>query len=243
MIASASATGVRRSVTYGTRTIAFTVLHTSRKTMEIAVHPDGEVVVTAPQDADAGVVDKKVKKRARWILKQIAYFGQFAPRTPARCYISGESHLYLGKHYRLTITTGPVNEVKLLRGRFYIICRDPASPELVKELLRQWYLAKATAQFSDSIDRCWPKFSGLSLPRPELAIRTMKKRWGSLTESGIIALNVELLKAPKACIDYVVVHELCHLKHYDHSPEFYQMLDAVMPDWEKVKHRLELSLA
>jgi predicted metal-dependent hydrolase len=78
--------------------------------------------------------------------------------------------------------------------------------------------------------------------QPKLSMKRMQKRWGSLSDKGTVTLNIDLIRAPKECIDYVVTHELCHLKYHDHSPEFYKLLDAVLPGWEKIKHKLELCM-
>jgi len=238
----------RHSVLYGQKTIAFSLLYCERKTLEIAVHPDRTVLVKAPVQSDIALIEKKVIKRARWIIRQLNYFKQFTPKTPARCYVNGETHLYLGKQYRLKIAKGPENSVKLSRGFFHITCRNEPTPEIAKKLLHQWYVEKARLQFAASMDRCWQKMGRLGidkmnklmLPRsPRLSIKRMHKRWGSLSGKGTVTLNTDLIRAPQACIDYVVTHELCHLQYHDHSPEFYRLLDAVMPGWEKIKQTLE----
>ncbi|MBD3377604.1 DUF45 domain-containing protein [candidate division KSB1 bacterium] len=210
--------------------------------MEIAVHPDGTVVVKAPVQSDVETIKKKIKKRARWILRQLNYFKQFTPKTPDRCYVNGETHLYLGKQYRLKIAKGSVNSIKLTRGLFYITCRNTPTPEMTKKRLNQWYLEKARLQFAESTNRCWQKFNSLDIDKPGLSIKRMQKRWGSLSKIGTLTLNTDLIRAPKECIDYVVTHELCHLKYPNHSPEFYKLLDSVLPEWEKIKHKLELSM-
>jgi len=210
--------------------------------MEVAVHPDCSVVVKAPTGSDIVLIKKKISKRARWILQQQNYFRQFTPKTPARCYVNGETHLYLGKHYRLKIAQGNENSVKLSRGFFHVTQRDEPNPETAKKLLSKWYSEKAFHQFNDSLERCWPRFTRFAFPKPALSIKLMQKRWGSLSDKGTVTLNTNLVKAPKECIDYVVTHELCHLKHPDHSSEFYKLLDTVIPDWEKVKHKLELGM-
>jgi predicted metal-dependent hydrolase len=92
------------------------------------------------------------------------------------------------------------------------------------------------------MDRCWQKFNGLGIDKPKLSIKRMQKRWGSLSDKGTVTLNADLIRAPKECIDYVITHELCHLRFHDHSPEFYKLLDSVIPGWEKIKHKLELSM-
>ena len=233
----------KRSLTYGKKTIEYQLFYARRKTLEIAVHPDNTIIVKAPLDSEITLIEKKIHKRARWILKQLDYFRQFIPKTPERVYISGETHLYLGKQYRLKVTKGQENSVKLSRGIFQVICHDEPKPELVKKLMKKWYLDKAKVLFSKSLERCWPKFNSMGFSKPSISVKTMQKRWGSLSEKGTMTLNTELIKAPKECIDYVIIHELCHLKHHDHSSEYYKMLDSFMPDWEKIKHKLELSMA
>ncbi len=112
-------------------------------------------------------------------------------------------------------------------------------------------MEKARLQFAASMDRCWQKMGRLGIDTinkpilpipPRLSIKRMHKRWGSLSGKGTVTLNTDLIRAPQACIDYVVMHELCHLRYHDHSPEFYRLLDAVMPGWEKIKHTLELCM-
>jgi len=234
--------GFEHSVVYGTKTIDFSLFYRDRKTMEIAVHPDGSVIVKAPLHSEITIIEKKIIKRARWILKQLNYFKQFNPKTPERSYVNGETHLYLGKQYRLKIIMGSKNSVKLSRGFFYITCRETPTPGAVKKLLNQWYLEKARVKFAESMERSWEKFKRQDLEKPILSIKRMKKRWGSLSDKGTITLNIDLIRAPKECIDYVVSHELCHLEYPDHSPDFYKLLDSVSPGWEKIKHKLELSL-
>ncbi|MBN1279637.1 MAG: M48 family metallopeptidase [Chlorobiaceae bacterium] len=226
----------------GGRTIDYTLLFCDRKTLEIAVCPDSSVVVKAPFDTGLELIENKVAKRARWIVRQMNYFGQFNPKTPVRCYVTGETHLYLGRQYRLKIMQGSENSVRLTHGYFFVTTREAPSPEMARTLLEAWYLEKAREQFSKSLDRCWLKLKDYPIVRPHVSIRRMQKRWGSLSEQGTMTLNRELIRAPKECIDYVVTHELCHLICRDHSPEFYTLLESVIPGWEKVKHRLELSM-
>lgn len=231
-----------RSVIYGQRTIEYQLIYSARSTLEIAVLPDATVIVKAPSGSDFSKIEMKVSKRARWIIRQLNYFKQFSPRTPKRYYVNGETHLYLGKRYRLKIIEDTQDCVKLTRGYFLISSRDPANPVATQRLLNNWYAGKATLQFNASFDRCWPKFKQFSLDRPNLSIRRMQKRWGSLSGNGRLTLNLNLIKTPLECIDYVVTHELCHLKFHNHCPEFYMLLETVIPGWEKVKHKLELSL-
>jgi len=230
------------SITYGRETISFRVLHGVRKTLGIEVYPDGSVVVKAPVGTDSEDIRSRIFKRARWILRQQGYFRQFEPRTPARQFIGGETHLYLGKQYRLKICAGEREAVKLSRGYFLLDVKATVDSERVRQLMERWYADKAAIRFQDSFDRCWSCFSRQGATRPRLQIRRMQKRWGSLSRSGLLTLNTDLIRAPQECIDYVITHELCHTLHHDHGAKFYEVLSEVMPDWERRKHKLELAL-
>ena len=234
--------GEKYSISYGQKNIEFELFFCNRKTMEVAVHPDCEITIKAPLGTDMEIINRKVLKRARWIIKQIDYFSQFIPRTPARSYVSGETHLYLGKQYRLKLFQGKYDEVKLFRGYFNVSYKDIITPEKVKKLLEDWYITKAQMHFSKSFDNVWDKFVKFDLTKPSFVIKRMQKRWGSLSKNGKITLNLDLIKAPKECIDYVIIHELCHLKYHNHSSDFYKLLDSFNPDWKKAKHKLEFSL-
>ncbi len=231
------------SIVYGRKTINFSLLYCDRKTMEIAVHPDSTIIVRAPVQSDITLIEKKIIMRARWIFRQLMYFEQFYPKTPDRCYVNGETHLYLGKQCRLKISKGSENSVKMFHGFLHITCRSEPTPDTAKKLLNKWYIEKAQLRFAESMDRCWRKSNDFGIEQPNLSIRRMQKRWGSLSDKGTITLNTDLIRAPKECIDYVVTHELCHMKYNDHSPEFYKLLDSVIPGWKKTKHKLESTLS
>jgi predicted metal-dependent hydrolase len=228
-----------REFSYGRVMIGYRLLFSERKTLEIAVHPDGALHVKAPLLTDLSVIESKLKKRARWILRQRLFFQQFVPRTPLRCYVNGETHLYLGKQYRLKCMQGSRNEVKLLRGMLQVTVRNKMNPENVKVQLEKWYREKAALQFVSSFERCWLKISKLGLPKPKLSIRQMKYRWGSLSGNGTLTMNLQLIRAPRECIDYVMIHEFCHLKHPTHCKGFYDFLSSLCPNWKQLKLKLE----
>ncbi|MDF7805897.1 SprT family zinc-dependent metalloprotease [Pontiellaceae bacterium B12219] len=227
---------------YGRRLLKFEVIQSPRKTLQIEVYPDQRIRVKAPNGIQPEEVARRVQRKGRWIVRQLDYFQQFEPRTPPRKYIGGETHLYLGRQYRLKILQAGECSVKLVRGYFRISVNGSPTPQITQSLLDQWYTEKAQIKFTEAFERCWPKFERMGLNKPMLVIKRMKTRWGSLSENGRLTLNIDLIRAPAACIDYVVTHELCHLQHHNHSPAFYTLLEKSMPDWKKRKHRLELSL-
>jgi predicted metal-dependent hydrolase len=235
--------GLPGSIVRGKSTMQFDVIYSKRKTLEIAVHPDKRIVIRAPIGASLDIIKKTVQKRLRWIQKQMDFFHKFEPRTTARKYLGGETHLYLGRQYKLRVSTGEKDEVKLTRGFLHISSRNGRDPEKVKKTLDAWYMAKAKVKFSESLDKCFPRFKTMGHEFPKISIRKMKTRWGSLSSKGIITLNTGLIKAPGECIDYVITHELCHQVHKKHGADFYKLLEKMMPDWEKRKHTLEITMA
>lgn len=230
------------AVQFGSKEITFAVSHVDRRTMEIAVHPSGNVAVKAPLDSEPELVRAKVLKRAKWILKQQLYFDQFHPRTPQRQYLGGETHLYLGRQYRLKIVQSEETGVKLYRGRLEVRCGEEGAPQRVAKLLKNWYREKAREVFREEFLNLVCGFNIKEPQIPHLQIRVMKTRWGSLSENGTLTLNADLIRAPKECIEYVIMHELCHLQFHDHSTDFYKLLNRKMPDWEKRKAKLEAAL-
>lgn len=228
------------SVSYGQNNIGFSLLRRERKTLEISVYPDMSVEVVAPANATHDKILEKVKKRASWIRRQVRFFEQFHPRRPDRCYLSGESHLYLGRQYKLRVVQHVQKSVKLERGVLVVQTHYPDRPDVTRDLLEEWYSERAKTKLSERLIACLGLFPDPEFFKPKgLLIRQMTSRWGSMTPVGTLVLNKQLVKASLSSIDYVIVHELCHIKHPDHSSDFYNFLSRIMPDWEKRKMALE----
>jgi predicted metal-dependent hydrolase len=229
------------TLTWGTDTIHYEVRFlASRQTLAIEVHPDSRVLVRAPVGCPETLIAERVQKRAAWISRQLAEFSQYRPRTPARQYISGESHLYLGRQYRLKVERGDSASVKLTRGQLLVTLPGDPEPGRIKALLHRWYLDHARLVFGEVLDASLRHFKGIEQPR--LIVRAMQSRWGSLSRAGTMTLNVNLVRAPRPCIEYVAIHELCHTRHRHHDAHFFKLLGQVLPDWEQRKRRLEAAL-
>lgn len=229
-----------QSIQFGSKTITFDLQYQARKSLGITVYPDREVLVKAPLDAPFEKILAKVRKRAPWILKQQSYFLSFEPLTPPRRYVSGESHLYMGRQYRLKIYSSSKEEVKLKRGFLEVYTSDKSH---AKSLVQAWYKKRALQKFPEIAEKWIVQFQKHGVSPSDLVIKWMHKRWGSCTPRGKIILNIELMKAPKGCIEYVVAHELCHLIHHNHSAAFFELQTKEMPDWAKWKDRLERIMA
>lgn len=234
---------MKKQLQYGNNTIGYTVAYTIRKSLEIAVHPDLEVVVTAPLDARIEEIETSVKKKARWIQKQKEFFSQFHPPTPPRQYVSGETHLYLGRRYRLKVFESEEKSIKLKGGWIHISTPDKFNSDSIKKQLDAWYRKHAIRKIREYAQPWIKRFKKKGHAVKELQIRRLNKRWGSCTSEGKILLNVELIKASKYSIEYVIVHELCHLITPDHSPAFYETLSAMLPNWDIRKWKLEKDLS
>jgi len=228
------------SIQFGSKKIYFQVVYSDRKTLGITVNPDLNVLVKAPIDSSIDKIKEKIIKKAPWIIKQQGFFLTFHPKIPARKYIGGETHLYLGRQYLLKVELSKVESVKL-KGKFIEV--KAIDKSRVKELVKQWYLVHAKSKINELAKPLIEQFKKYNIELKSIVFREMPTRWGSCTPKGKIILNPELIKAPRGCIEYVIIHELCHLIHHYHTQKFIDLQTKEMPDWEKWKAKLENLLA
>lgn len=227
-------------VYWGRTAISYGLEFSERKTLAISVHPDLSVTVKAPIHTDLDAVREKILKRAAWIQRQWREFELYLPKQPPRSFVNGETHRYLGRQYRLRAELGDTESVKCLRGYFRITLRNVPDPERVRRSLEKWYRKRAHMIFRERLQICLRRATREGIPEPKLRIQKMVNRWGSCSDKGRIILNLELIKTPIECIDYVITHELCHLKEKHHGPRFWRLLAKLIPDYEQRKKRLNL---
>lgn len=230
----------KQHISFGSMKIEFALIYNGRKTLGITVTPDMEVVVKAPANASLEKVKEKVRKKAPWIIKQKGYFLSFHPKTPPKKFISGESHYFLGRQFRLKVMTGKKSSVHYKAKQLDVITPNKSK---TKELVKQWYRQRAKEKFAEIAEPLIQRFKKYKIDLKGIYIQEMTTRWGSCSPKGRIILNPELIQAPKGCIEYVIIHELCHLVHHNHSTAFFALQTKMMPDWEKWKRRLEKSLS
>jgi hypothetical protein len=236
---------MEHTIDYGKSTIKFNLIKTNRKTLAISVYPDMTVEVNAPDDKKEIDIYKRVKKRSTWIIKQINYFRSLPAPLIKRKFKSGETHKYLGKQYRLKIHKSEnykaETEIKIKDGYINIYILDKIDIQTIEKNFTEWYLEKARKLFTLYLKECLEKINRYNIPTPQIIIKEMKARWGSCNYNNKISLNINLIKLSPNCIKYVIMHELCHLKYYNHSKDFYKLLSGLMPDWKKRKEILEQS--
>ena len=228
-------------VTYGEHALVFSVSFRENLAGKVRIHvqPDQRVVVDAPPQTPITEIKQAVLKRARWTQTQQAKLEAAHRYALHRQYVSGETHWYLGKRYLLKVrnTRRDAGVVKLLGAQLVVSVPDRKA-SFVKEALDGWYRARALQVFERRLTTLCPDLDWVEAI-PEWQLRPMKKQWGSCSPKGRLSLNPMLVKAPRQCIDYVVIHELCHMKHHNHSEEYYALLTRRLPDWRERKQRLD----
>ncbi len=225
-------------VQFGTRQIAYRLHRSDRKRLRIVVSPELTVDVYAPIDAENNQIDALVQKKAGWIARKLDLLDGYHPLPAPTRYLTGETIVYLGRQYRLKIENGPPQPAKL-HGRFLRVwVKDKTDMKTVKQSVDAWFRQRAHEVFKRYLSKCREITSRHGVPEPLLTVRTMHRRWGSCSPSGRITLNVKLVQVPVHCIEYVIIHELCHLQHHNHSKSFYSLLTRCLPDWQKRKEIL-----
>jgi predicted metal-dependent hydrolase len=231
----------RSSVRFGTTLIPYVVQRGRRvKTVAIAVDREG-VLVRAPAETPLDRLDEIVRGKARWIAERLRRARELPPAPSAREFVSGETFLYLGRQARLLVEpAGKEEKVRLVSGRLVV----PVVPNLagrdrataVRKRLVAWYRAHAESRLPERVEP-WRARLDLS-PAGGVLIRSQEKRWASCDATGVLRFNWRIVQAPVSLIDYVVAHELIHLEHRHHTPEFWAALGLVLPDYEERREAL-----
>lgn len=198
--------------------------------------PDGRAQVRAPLRTAMRDIETFVRERVDWLRDKQAAFAA-RPQYPQPRYEDGSQHWLLGRQVPLRVSAARRRRVSLDSDGLHIQS-DCQTPDTVSRLLDNWYRAQARTLFEQLIDRHFPFFQQRGYSRPVLTIRKMRSRWGSLSSRGAMSLNLLLVKAPLDLVEYVVIHELCHLEHQNHGPGFKALMDQLLPDWRSRRQQL-----
>lgn len=214
------------------------VVRTNRtKSADVRVE-DGVVSVVVPKTLELDRINKILDDKRQWIKNKIYLHRDAQPNTTKE-FVSGESFAYLGRNYRLKVVDGHFKPVKLVQGRLVITVPNPKEyPHMVRNALVRWYKQHAELKLNEKIKR----YAAIVGVEPEsVGIKNFKSRWGSCSAKGHIDFNWKIIMAPNRMVDYVVIHELCHLKHHDHSPKFWKEVERVVPDYQACKEWLKVN--
>jgi predicted metal-dependent hydrolase len=225
-------------ISFGRKEIEYRIKRGRRKkSVAISISNASQVVVLAPRILSKEKIREIVHKKSRWILKKQAFFRELRKRHPEKEYVSGEQVLFLGRKYRLKIVDtedGSACEPVLMGRRLAIAVNENLNhqdrKQIIKEALTKWYYSRATELV---LQRAKRYSQLLNLAPKKIIVRNQQKRWGSCSRSGVLRFNWRISMAPVSIVDYVVVHEICHLKEKNHSSEFWRQVALVLPDFKK----------
>jgi predicted metal-dependent hydrolase len=229
-------------VTYGSEQIVFNLRRQpSRVVSRIAIHvePDGRVQVDASRAAPLAEVLSAVRKRSRWIRQHVNAAKARLAHVLPREYVSGESLHYLGRRFRLNVIVErrTASNARLL-GAFLVVTTYRHDPAIIRSAVDAWYRQRAREVFALRLAVLSESLTWVR-EQPPFRLQFMTRQWGSCSPTGRFTLNPWLVAAPREAIDYVLLHELCHLKHHNHGRAFHETLKRHMPEWEQIKSRLD----
>jgi predicted metal-dependent hydrolase len=212
------------------------VIRTARiKSARLQVE-EGAVSIAVPMALSDTRIKQILVDKNRWIKEKLYLHSQAMPISDKE-FVSGEAFPYLGRNYRLKVVNGPFQPAKLIQGRLVVtLPKDAGTAGMVRNALVRWYRAQAEQRFTEKVAR-YGRIVGVT--PTAVGVKTFKSRWGSCNVRGEILFHWKVIMAPHRIVDYVVVHELCHLKHHDHSPAFWKSVARVVPDYLECKEWLK----
>ena len=219
--------------------IAFTVELRNRRSTTIQVHRDRTVRVLAPKFSSEKSIKEMVRERAAWILRKQKQFSVMPSCSRKELELTDGDQLdFLGEKYSLQVSTGRAG-IELINRKLCLSAPESSTREQRRKILQKWYRQQSELIFAERVPLCMQTVRQIGIKKtPEWKSRVLKRSWGSCSGKGRLNLNIELVSAPLPCIDYVILHELCHLKEHNHSPRFYKLMDKVCPDWKLLRKEL-----
>ena len=224
------------SIPYKETELSISLKYSSRKTVGISLYPDKKIEITAPFGTSLADIQKVVERKAKWIFSKLEELEKYQTVELKKDYKAGRTLKLLGREYLIKVIVIPefeeehiVQEKRLLK----VYVHDSQQKERIHLQIEDWYRNEAMVYLSQKFEQCYQKIKRYKIPKPFYYLRSMTRRWGSCTAKGNILLNPEIMQFPSHCIEYIIMHELCHLKHKNHSKEFYHFLETVLPDWKE----------
>ena len=226
------------TVTWGGTHLNYAIRRSARrkKTVAVTVDPAGRILVVAPERLAVARLDALVVRKAEWIARRLRRAEGHGPALAPREFVSGESVLYLGRHYRLKVHPNETGPARLRGGWLHVPARAGTRQAAhVRAALVAWFRRHAAERLPERVE-AWRAKAGV--PPPRVVVADQRKRWGSCDHRGTIRLNWRIVQAPMRLVDYVVVHELVHLRHRGHGRDYWQAVGRVMPDYERRREEL-----
>jgi predicted metal-dependent hydrolase len=224
--------------THNYNDIEFRIIYSRRRTLAISILPDSNVIVRVPYLTSLKTINRIVQEKSAWIVKhRDSYIVKDQSKLNPQ-YINGESHLYRGNKSVLRIEKSNKPYVRFYDSSIELGLDKTDNAMAVRRLLYKGYKDEALVLFPELFRKILEKYDSQEFKPVGLIIRTMKRRWGSCSHKGIITLSTELIKLEDLYIEYVIIHELCHLKHHNHSAGYYKLLSELFPEWKSIRKEL-----
>jgi predicted metal-dependent hydrolase len=218
--------------------IEFKVIYSKRRTLGISVLPDSSVIIRVPYLTSFKTINRIVQEKSDWIIKhRDSYKGKDKSKLNG-LYVTGETHLFRGNKSILKIEKSGKAYIRFYDGIIELGLENTEDAKAIKRMLYRGYKNEALIVFPDIMNKVLNKYDAQMFKPEGLIIRSMKRRWGSCSNKGIITLSTELIKLPDLYIEYVITHELCHLKHHNHGAGYYNLLSGLFPEWRSVRKEL-----
>ena len=236
---------IKKRVVVENREICYQLERKPVKNINLRIRKDGSVYVSANEMVPCEEIDLFIQSKASYILKAIDHFSELAQYKPQpKQYVSGETFYIQGRGLRLQVSQATKETISSDGVYIFLKVKDSSDVEKKRRIVNRFLDQECITVFSEVMEDLYPLVKKYGIEKPSLRIRDMETRWGScLTKKRIITLNKRLLESPRNCIEYVVMHELCHLIHPNHSKHFYSFLTMLMPDWKERKDYLDKSAA
>ena len=219
--------------------LEFIVTYSRRRTIGISVHPDSSVIVRVPYLTSQKTIERIVKEKYDWVLRHRDNYRKLDHSNLKRSFTNGEIHLFRGNNSPLEIEKSAKSYIHFFDSTIQIGIDRTEDSVAVKKVLYNGYKNEALKHFPELMSKVLMEHENQGFKPKGLVVRTMKRRWGSCSNKGIITLSTELIKLSDIYIEYVIIHELCHLEHHNHGPKFYELLSEVFPDWKSVRKELK----
>lgn len=226
------------SIEYNSQKFEFQLIRSKRKTMQISIHSPDKIRVFSPEKLSNKKILEWVSSKGPWIEKQLKDYYDNYSVAENKNYVDGEKFLYLGRSYQITIildSTLSTSNVKFSRGRI-VITTPTKDPAVLRNAMEIWYRQKALEKISEKV---FFYSKALEVKPSSITIKEQKSRWGSCSQKGDLFFNWRIIMAPSNVVDYIVVHELCHLIHFNHSPQFWDELSCIIPKYKEYRKWLK----
>jgi predicted metal-dependent hydrolase len=218
--------------------IEFEVIYSRRRTIGISVLPNSSVIVRVPYLTSLKTISRIVNEKYNWVLRHRDNYRRIDNSSLNRSFKTGSTHLFRGKESVLRVEKSGKPHIRFYEKTIDLGTEKTEDSAAIKRLLYKGYKNEALKCFPELLSKVLREHENQMFKPTGLVIRTMKRRWGSCSNKGVITLSTELIKLSDLYIEYVIVHELCHLKHHNHGSQYYKLLSEVFPEWKTVRKEL-----